>query len=122
MSDILSSVTPLTRSIIWLTAELSPDSAHYKAVDYLLNGLLTASLNSHPEAGSRVILSSNFNFPFHVYVTKEIIPTEYGSFLKLLQKDLAAESTILVIDEIDASSALSKKTPAEIQSKFQIIK
>lgn len=122
MSDILSSVTPLTRSIIWLTAELSPASVHYKALDYLLNGLLTASLNSHPDATSRVILSSNFNLPFHVYVAKEILPMEYESFLKLLQKDLSAESTILVIDEIEASSPLAQRTPAEIQSKFQIIR
>ncbi len=121
MSDLLSKVTSLTRSIIWLTQEVSATSATYKAIDYLLNGLLTASLHSNPEAQSRVIISTNFSFPFHVYVTKEIVPVEYQSFLKLLKKELTSESTILVIDENDAQKILTKATPADIQAKFHFI-
>lgn len=121
MSDLLSKVTPLTRSIIWLTQEVTTTSATYKTIDYLLNGLLTASLSSNPEAQSRVIISSNFSFPFHVYVTKEIVPGEYQSFLKLLEKDLTSESTILVIDENDAQKVLTKATPPDIQAKFHFI-
>ena len=123
MTDIISQVTPLTRSIIWLVSgDLKPSSNSYKAVDYLLNGLLTASLNANPKLSSRLIVSESFGAPLNVFVIHEFHANEYGSFLKLIEKDLTAETSVLVIDETDSYQTLVKNTPANIKTKLHQLK
>lgn len=123
MNDLISKVTPLTRSIIWLTGpSISFSSESYKAVDYLLNGLLTASLKAQPEVNSRVIFSENFGHPLHVFITKEIVTSEYESFLKLLRKDVTQESGILVIDESASFQSLLQMSPEDIRSRLHLAK
>lgn len=124
MNEILGKVTPLTKGIIWLHPGVpSPASATYKAVDYLLNGLLTAGLSKgNPEASSRVLLSTNFHSPFHVFIVDKLVKQEYESFLLLLKKDLTSESSVLVIDEADGFSSLLSKTPNDVKSLLHLFK
>lgn len=119
MNDIIAKVTPLTKGIIWLPKEddLYPAGPVYKALDYLLDGLLTAG---QPAPGkSRVIISQSFNQPLYVFIVKELIREEYDSFLQLLKKDLTEANNILVIDEAEAFPGLQKMTPSEIRSQLQ---
>lgn len=99
MNEIIKEVTPLTRGIIWLAKdEKDTKSSHYKEIDYLLDGLLTANLNAGSEFTSRVIVGQNFNTSLYVLIVKEIKANELDSYLSLL-KDLTPENDILVIDE-----------------------
>lgn len=123
MNDILSKVTPLTRGIIWLQkGHPNPISATYRSLDYLLNGLITATVTTRPEATSRVLMTTNFHFPLHVLIVTKFIPEEYESFLKLLKKDLGSESTVLVIDENDAFNKILEHTPQDLKSVLHLLK
>lgn len=102
MSNLLNQVTPLTRGIIWLTEnERNVLNPYYKEIDYLLDGLLTASLKTKDDATSRVIIGKNFDKLFFVIVLKKIISSEFQSFLALFQNDLLSENDVIVIDELD---------------------
>lgn len=94
----------------------------YKAVDYLLDGLLTLSLNTHSELSSRLIVGKSFGSPLHVFIMKEFKAKEYSSFLELLKKDLTSESSILVIDESNFYQDILKHTPSEIRSNLNLYK
>lgn len=123
MNDILSKVTPLTRGIIWLhQGEPNPASLTYQSLDYLFNGLLTATLGTRPEASSRVMLTTNFHSPLHVFFVSSFVPDEYESFMKLLKKDLGSENTVLVIDECDAFNTVLGHTPKELKSILHQLK
>lgn len=99
MNDLIKEVTPLTRGIIWLLKEeASTKNPHYEAVDYLLDGLLTANLRTSQEVSSRVVVGQNFNHSLYVLIAKDIKQNELDSYLTLL-KDLGPENDILVIDE-----------------------
>ena len=100
MNEIIKEVTPLTRGIIWLAKdENDPKNSHYKEIDYLLDGLLTANLQVGSEVSSRVIVGQNFNTSLFVLIAKEIKSNELESYTSLL-KDLGPENDILVIDEL----------------------
>ncbi|HXH76381.1 MAG TPA: hypothetical protein VNJ08_15525 [Bacteriovoracaceae bacterium] len=121
MNEILSKVTPHTRGLIWIHPQ-KPDAGSdvYKAVDYLLNGLLTATLESAPEVSSHVMMTNNFHSPLHVFIVGKFVAKEYESYLTLLKKDLTSESTVLVIDEAEAFAALQSKTPKELRSHLHL--
>lgn len=105
MNDLINEVTPLTRGIIWLSHEVDVKNPHYKEIDYLLDGLLTANLALEGNFSSRVIMSQNFTHPLYVMVVHELKTNELESYLSLF-KDMVTENDILVIDEVNGFEKL----------------
>lgn len=100
MNNLLNQVTPLTRGIIWLTEnERDFQNSYYQDIDYLLDGLLTANLETNGKVSSRVIIGNNFDKSFYVMIVNEVRREEVESFLSLFAKDLISENDILIIDE-----------------------
>lgn len=100
MNELLNQVTPLTRGIIWLTNdETKSNNPYYAGIDYLLDGLLTANLQTSKDVSSRVIVGENFNHALYVMVIKEVKSSEIQSYLTLLKGQLGPENDIIVIDE-----------------------
>jgi len=123
MNDLLEQVTPRTRAILWLTKEEVTSSLPiYKGIDYLLDGLLTASLLSTSLETSMVIVGKNFGNPLYVFIAKTLPPKELESFLDLLKPVVSAENDILVVDEMDELKNLQKRSPDEIKKKFRMLK
>ena len=85
MTNILSQVTPLTKGLLWLTTTpVSVDKSFYKDVDYLLNGLLTATLKKSEATGSHVLITENFGQSFYVIVGNEASDAELKNYFELL--------------------------------------
>lgn len=123
MTDILSEVTPLSRGLIWLrTGEVTNSSLTYKCVDYLLDGLLTATTNASDAAPCGLLVGKNFGKDFYVFIPKpELAQNEFTSFYNLLSPLLTAEEDILIIDENESHAKLLKLTPDDIKKRFRII-
>lgn len=120
MTDLLAQVTPLTKGIIWITSgEITTQNKFYKEIDYLLNGLLTATLNSSPST-SHVLLSENFGTNFYV-LAGNVEAKSLKSYLDLVNPHLSVENKVLLIDENDSFKDLKKALPAELQNKIQLI-
>lgn len=121
MSSLLNQVTPLTRGIIWLTKnERDVQNPYYKEIDYLLDGLLTANLNTAKDLSSQVIIGNNFDKLFYVLVAKDVLPAEVNSYLSLFQNDLVSENDILVIDESKSFEKL-KPLVKSISSQIRLV-
>jgi SRSO17 transposase len=121
MTDLLAQVTPLTKGIIWLTGgNISPHKNFYKEIDYLLNGLLTATLTSQPDL-SHVLLAENFGQSFYVFAGSNAKAKDVDNFLELIKSQLEAENNVLLIDENDSFKELKKSIPIEFQNKIQMI-
>lgn len=122
MTSLLSQVTPLTKGLLWLSGgEVSLEMPYYKDVDYLLNGLLTATLKASAAEGGHVLLSENFGQPFYVLVANNYSEKEISSFFELIKTELNEESNILLIDEIEAFAKIQKIAPTEVKSKINLI-
>jgi hypothetical protein len=120
MTDLLAQVTPLTKGIIWITSgEISTNNKFYKEIDYLLNGLLTATLKSGPSS-SHVLLSENFGSSFYV-LAGQVDKKNLASYLDLVNPHLSVENQVLLIDENDSFKDFKKSIPADIQNKIQLI-
>jgi hypothetical protein len=99
MSSLLNQVTPLTKGILWLCPALSASDPQYEEIDYLVDGLLTASLEGNKGDVCQLIIGENFGRPFYVMIVKEPKEVELLSFLQLIKKDLGPENNIVVIDQ-----------------------
>ena len=120
MTNLLSQVTPLTKGLLWFTSgELSPEKSFYKDVDYLLNGLLTATLKSSSAEGSHVLISENFGQSFFVIVGNKVSEKEFNSYFNLINPQLTGEGNILLIDETGEFEKMSRPSVAQIQSRIQ---
>ncbi|MBA2405525.1 MAG: hypothetical protein H0V66_12185 [Bdellovibrionales bacterium] len=120
MTDLLAQVTPLTKGIIWITSgEITIQNKFYKEIDYLLNGLLTATLNS-TRSGSHVLLSENFGNNFYV-LAGNIESSSLKNYLELVKPHLNVENQVLLIDESDSFKDLKKSIPSELLNKIQPI-
>lgn len=122
MSDLVQGVTPLTRAIVWLRpAELSSETPHYREIDYLLDGLLTAATRESTPVSS-LLVGKNFNRKLFIFSTEKTpAQREWESFLSLLEKDLAAEDKILIVDDVEGRENLLKLVPQKLLSHFQLI-
>lgn len=122
MSDLIREVTPLTKGIVWLRPEeLSSQSDHYQAIDYLLNGLLTATLKNN-SSQTALLMGQNFNRSIYVFATqKEVKQNELASFFSLLEKDLGTEDKILVVDDVEGREAFLRTVPEKLLSHFHVI-
>ncbi len=122
MTSLLSQVTPLTKGLLWLSSgEVSLETPYYKDVDYLLNGLLTATLKASGADGGHVLLSENFGHPFYVLVAKDFSEKEIASFFELIKSQLNEESNILLIDEMEAFAKVQQIAPKGVKSKINIV-
>ena len=123
MSDLIREVTPLTKGIVWLRPEeLSSQSEHYKAIDYLLNGLLTATVKNNSNQTS-LLMGQNFNRKIYVFATqKDVKKTELASFFSLLEKDMGAEDRILVVDDVEGREAFLRTVPEKLLPHFHVIR
>lgn len=122
MTNILSEVTPLTRGLVWLTnSPVSVEKSFYKDVDYLLNGLLTATIKNSEAKGSHVLVSENFGQSFYVIVGNEATDSELKNYFELLKPLMKEDSNILMIDESGSFSKIQKLAPDSIKSKIQVI-
>ncbi len=122
MTNILSQVTPLTKGLLWLTSSpVSVDKSFYKDVDYLLNGLLTATLKKSEATGPHVLITENFGQSFYVIVGNEATDGELKNYFELLKPVMKDDSNILLIDESGSFAKLQKLAPESIKSKIQVI-
>lgn len=123
MNEIIQEVTPLTKAIVWLRPEtISAQNVHYKALDYLLDGLLTATLKDSSNSTS-LLVGKNFNQKLFVFATmKDPRKTELESFFSLLEKDMGAEDRILVVDDVEGREDFLRLIPKKLLSHFHVIK
>lgn len=122
MNDLIQEVTPLTKAIVWLRPEsVSAQDPHYKAIDYLLDGLLTATLKEN-NSESFLLVGKNFNRQLYIFASKAPEQKELNSFLSLVEKDMKAEDRILVVDDIEAREKFLKLLPQKILPHFHVIK
>ena len=124
MTDFLSEVTPLSRGLIWLRKEEVVTSFFtYKWIDYLLDGLLTASMNASQNPPMGLLVGKNFGKDFYVFLShNDIAPQELTSFYNLLSPIMTAEEDILIVDETESYQKLLKMTPDDLKKKFRLIK
>lgn len=123
MNDLIQEVTPLTKAIVWLRPEtISAQDPHYKALDYLLDGLLTATLKDSATSTS-LLVGKNFNKKIYVFATmKDPKKTELESFFSLLEKDMGAEDKILVVDDVEGREGFLRLIPGKLLPHFHVIK
>lgn len=122
MTNILSQVTPLTKGLLWLTSSpVSVDKSFYKDVDYLLNGLLTATLKNSEATGSHVLITENFGQSFYVIVGNEASDTELKNYFELLKPLMKDDNNIILIDESGSFAKIQKLAPEGLRSKIQVI-
>ncbi len=119
MNDLVRAVTPLTRGIIWLrSAPLKSTDETYRSVDYLLDGLLTSSLNENAPAG--LLIGKNFNRNFYVLRTgADFSSAEVKNFLSLIEKEFKGEDRLLIVDEDQSAGKLMQAIPKNLHSRFQ---
>lgn len=123
MINLIAQVSPETRAVIWFPKSvLESQSHHYKSIDYLTNGILTATLLSQPHDANMVLMGENFGSSLLILIAKDIKESEVKSFMNLVKKDFTPENEVLVIDENDFFTKLQKITPAEISSKLKLLK
>lgn len=121
MNDLIKQVTPLTRGIIWLVQdEKNIGNPYYSELDYLLNGLLTASVSQGIDLPSRVMIGENFSRSLVVMVANDIKSSDVENYASLV-KDLGPEDNILLIDELNLGEKLKLLTK-EISPYLRVIR
>lgn len=109
MTKLISRVSPLTKAIIWFTAKpIEQNCENYKAIDYLLNGLLTSSINANPDLLSHVLIGEQFGDQLYIFVACDLSTSEFKHFLRLIENKVTTENTILVIDDISKFDEMNK--------------
>jgi hypothetical protein len=121
MNDLLSQITPSTKGIIWIPAgPIRPKTGSYDEIDYLLNGLLTLTLQSG-ENESLLLVGENFGHSLYVLITEEVGSKTVKNFSEVIKNHLNSENEICVIDEKNLFPALQKNSPEEIKKKFRLV-
>jgi hypothetical protein len=121
MTNLKQKVTPLTRGLIWTCTErIQPDLSNYRDIDYLVNGLITASLGQNPELECRVIISESFGEYFYLLMGKNITDKEFENFFNLIKTQLTGENHLLLVDENQSFERIQKLAPSEIKSKILV--
>lgn len=122
MSELIREVTPLTRALIWIMPqELEPGHPHYQDVDYLLDGLLTATLSRAPKT-NHILIGKSFGKELYVYCLNDLNGAEIKSYADLLQKEISGEEKILVVDDRNSSISLEKTMPKPLLSRIHFYK
>ena len=123
MNSLVSKITPLTKAIIWLVAApIDQSTKNYKAIDYLLNGLLTSSINASGKLSSRLLLVDHFSDKLHVFISHTVNSNEVSHFVRLIEPKLTSENNILLIDETAKFDEINKFITPSLRNnivKFQ---
>ncbi len=122
MNDLVHEVSPLTRAIVWLKpANVSPNDVHYKAIDYLLDGLLTATMKEGSHA-TALLVGKNFDRKIYVLATtNEPKKTELESFLSLLEKEMVTGDRILIVDDVEGKESFLTLVPRNLRTYCHIL-
>jgi hypothetical protein len=119
MSEIRKTVHPSTKSLIWLCPkEAAKSHPHFEEIDYLLDGLLTATF-FQTDMKATTILGNNFKENFFVFVSPEIDSKELKSFLELMEKNLNESDEILVVDDRNEMEELNPLIPKAFRSRLR---
>lgn len=119
MSDLRSSVGPSTKSLIWLAPAEAPKShPHFGEIDYLLDGLLTATF-SQTELKATTILGSNFGENLFVFFAPQDVAAELKSYVELMEKNLKEADEILVIDDRNGYESFSSSIPKPLRPRLK---
>jgi hypothetical protein len=123
MSDLVQEISPLTRALVWLRPEeISAKNEHYRSIDYLLDGLLTATLRENPKA-SALLVGKNFNRNIYVFAASaKPSAKELDSFFSLLEKDLGNEDRILIVDDVEGRESFLGYLPKKLLPHIHVIK
>lgn len=121
MSDLIKEVTPLTRALIWLMpSEVSPTQARYKEIDYLVDGLLTATFTHSPQT-SHLLMGKSFGRDLYVYCISDNSPKMMESYVSLMEKELGGEDRILIIDDRTEGPPVEKSFPKTLQPRISYL-
>ena len=121
MTNLKQKVTPLTRGLIWTCSErIHSGLSNYRDIDYLVNGLITASLSQNPELECQVIISESFGEYFYLLMGKNIGDKDFISFFNLIKTQLTGENHLLLVDENQSFERIQKLAPIEIKSKILV--
>ncbi len=122
MNDLIQEVSPLTRAIVWLKpSEVSQNDVHYKSIDYLLDGLLTATLKENANS-TALLVGRNFDRKLYVFATtKDPKKPELESFLSLLEKELETGDRILIVDDVEGRESFLRLIPQKLLPHFHVI-
>jgi hypothetical protein len=121
MTNLKHKVTPLTRGLIWTSSgPIHANLSNYRDIDYLVNGLITASLSQNPELECRVIISESFGEYFYLLMGKNITDKEFENFFNLIKTQLTGENHLLLVDENQSFERIQKLAPSEIKSKILV--
>lgn len=121
MSDLIKEVTPLTRALIWLMpADISPTHPRYKEIDYLVDGLLTATL-THSSQNSHLLMGKSFGRDFYVYCVSENSPKMMESYVAMMERELSGEDRILVVNDRTEGSELERSIPKSLHPRISYL-
>lgn len=119
MNNLISKISPLTKAVIWLApSPIQKEGTSYKAVDYLLNGLLTSSINAMEDLNSRLLLGEHFSDKLYIFIAHNLNSSELNHFVRLIEPGMTSENNILVIDELNKMEELIKGLPAGIKNSL----
>lgn len=120
MSDLLDLVTPLTVGIIWFHGEtISSEDPHYQKLDYLLDGLLTASAGENASK-TQILIGQNFGRSLHVLsIAGTTTGPQFQNYLSLFEKDLKTEDRVLIVGDSEAFEAHQKLIPTILTKHLQ---
>lgn len=119
MSELRKSVRPETKAIIWLTPSESPKmQSRFTDLDYLLDGLLTATF-SEKDLQSTTVLGQNYGENLFVFVAPELASKELKSFLELMEKNLVEGDEILVVDDRQEMEAFRGMLPKALGPRLR---
>lgn len=119
MNNLISKVSPLTKAIIWLApSPLDKEGASYKALDYLLNGLLTSSVNAQEDLDSRLLLGEHFADKLYIFISHNLNSSQINHFIRLVEPNMTSDNNMLLIDELNKHDELNKILPANIKNSL----
>ncbi len=120
MNDFLSLVSPETRAIIWIPKqENETQHPHYKTIDYLCDGILTASLPALNEKSSLVIAARNFGSTLMIFVARTLVKKELESFLSLVKIEEFNAGDILLVDDGNLIAELEGMLTKTVTAKLK---
>jgi hypothetical protein len=106
--------------VIWFTKQESDSlNNHYKVIDYLCDGILTASQTTLHQKSSLVLAATNFGSPLMVFVAKSIVKKEVESFLTLVKIEEVAAGNILLVDDGNLLPELERMFPKKVTEKLK---
>lgn len=123
MNNLLKQITPNTKGVIWISPEIDDVQSYYfKTLDYLLNGLYSATKLANPEAKDHTFVGDSFGRSVYVYVAKEFKNDSLKNFFSLFDQSLTDDQRIIWISENQSLEGIYDKLPKDFTSKITLFK